>query len=165
MATTKYYNVYETAIGSFTIGTDEDAITILQTGNTPIPDALKQETPLTCQAVAQLAEYLSGCRQTFDLPLNPQGTPFQKKVWAALCQIPYGVTKTYGDIAKMVGNPKACRAVGMANNRNPIMILIPCHRVIGANGSLTGYGGGLPLKEHLLKLENAMIDPPKKTKK
>ena len=89
----------------------------------------------------------------FDLPLRMQGTPFQQKVWAALREIPYGETRSYGQIAAQVGNPKAGRAVGMANNRNPIAIIVPCHRVIGANGSLTGYAGGLNVKQELLALE------------
>ena len=112
------------------------------------PDAASQteeETPLLGQAKQQLAEYFAGQRM--------QGTPFQQKVWAALREIPYGETRSYGQIAAQVGNPKASRAVGMANNRNPIAIIVPCHRVIGANGSLTGYAGGLNVKEELLALE------------
>ena len=89
----------------------------------------------------------------FDLPLDPIGTEFQKKVWQALKEIPFGETRSYGEIAKLIGNEKASRAVGMANNKNPIAIIIPCHRVIGANGKLVGYAGGLDLKEKLLKLE------------
>lgn len=104
------------------------------------------------QAKQQLAEYFAGQRQAFDLPLRMQGTPFQQKVWAAL-RNPYGETRSYGQIAAQVGNPKAGRAVGMANNRNPIAIIVPCHRVIGANGSLTGYAGGLSVKQELLALE------------
>ena len=120
------------------------------------PDAASQaeeETPLLGQAKQQLAEYFAGQRQAFDLPLRMQGTPFQQKVWAALREIPYGETRSYGQIAAQVGNPKAGRAVGMANNRNPIAIIVPCHRVIGANGSLTGYAGGLSVKQELLALE------------
>ena len=98
--------------------------------------------------------YLSGERRTFDLPLAPEGTAFQKAVWAELEKIPYGETRSYGQIAAQVGNAKACRAVGMANHRNPIPIFIPCHRVIGADGSLTGYGGGLDCKKVLLRLEH-----------
>ena len=105
------------------------------------------------EAKQQLAEYFAGQRQAFDLPLRMQGTPFQQKVWAALREIPYGETRSYGQIAAQVGNPKAGRAVGMANNRNPIAIIVPCHRVIGANGSLTGYAGGLSVKQELLALE------------
>jgi methylated-DNA-[protein]-cysteine S-methyltransferase len=111
------------------------------------------ETSLLKNAAQQLYEYLEGKRNSFDLPLNPKGTEFQKKVWAALCDIPYGETRSYKQIAECVGNSKACRAVGMANNKNPIMIFIPCHRVVGSDGSLTGYAGGLDMKEKLLLLE------------
>lgn len=104
-------------------------------------------------AAQQLKEFFSGTRREFDLDLDPSGTPFQKKVWKALSQIPYGKTWSYQDVAKKVGCPKGPRAVGMANNRNPIAIVVPCHRVIGKNGALVGYGGGLPIKEQLLRLE------------
>lgn len=107
-------------------------------------------------AITQITEYLEGTRRNFTLPLAPQGTPFQQKVWDALRTIPYGETRCYREIAEMIGNPKACRAVGMANNRNPIIILIPCHRVIGRNGSLVGYGCGLDVKQRLLELEGAL---------
>lgn len=116
-------------------------------------EAREEETELLARAVREMKEYFAGQRKTFDLPLYMEGTEFQKKVWNALLQIPYGETKSYGEVAHMIGNRKACRAVGMANNRNPLMILVPCHRVIGADGSLVGYGGGLQLKERLLKLE------------
>lgn len=101
----------------------------------------------------QLREYLLGVRKTFDLPIKPAGTSFQLAVWHALTEIPYGETRTYGQIAAAIGNPKASRAVGMACNRNPLWIVIPCHRVVGSNGSLTGYEGGLPMKRALLELE------------
>lgn len=105
------------------------------------------------KAQRQLEEYFAGERKVFNLPLAPKGTEFQKKVWAALRDIPYGETRSYGQIAAAVGNPKASRAVGMANHRNPISIIVPCHRVIGADGRLVGFGGGLWIKEKLLKLE------------
>ncbi|WP_027399442.1 methylated-DNA--[protein]-cysteine S-methyltransferase [Anaerovorax odorimutans] len=111
------------------------------------------ETPLLKEAKKQLEEYFSGKRKEFDLPLAPAGTEFMKKDWQALLQIPYGETRSYKEIAAMIGKPKACRAVGMANNRNPIAIIIPCHRVIGSNGSLIGYAGGLHIKSYLLNLE------------
>lgn len=110
-------------------------------------------TPLLHRAVQELEEYFSGRRKTFDLPLRPAGTPFRLQVWQALCQIPYGKTCSYAQLARQVGNIHACRAVGGANHHNPIPIIIPCHRVIGANGSLTGYGGGLDKKQFLLALE------------
>lgn len=105
------------------------------------------------EAERQLNEYFSGERREFDLPLRPQGTEFQLADWAALCEVPYGETASYGDIARRIGRPKAFRAVGMANHNNPISIIIPCHRVIGSNGKLTGYGGGLEIKQKLLELE------------
>ena len=113
----------------------------------------KAETPLIKKAAAQLEEYLCGKRRQFNLPLVVHGTEFQVAVWQALQTIPYGETCSYKEIAAAIGRPKAVRAVGMANNRNPIVIIVPCHRVIGHDGSLTGYGGGLPLKERLLELE------------
>ena len=101
----------------------------------------------------QLAEYFAGERRSFDLPLHASGSAFQKRVWAALCDIPYGETTSYGKTAAAVGAPDAARAVGLANGQNPISIVVPCHRVVGANGSLTGYGGGLPAKQWLLQHE------------
>lgn len=110
--------------------------------------------PAIQETIRQLEEYFEGKRQEFDLPLAPAGTPFQKKVWAALQTIPYGETRTYGQIACQIGNPKACRAVGMANHRNPLLIVVPCHRVVGADGTLTGYAAGLERKQMLLELES-----------
>jgi methylated-DNA-[protein]-cysteine S-methyltransferase len=110
-------------------------------------------TPLLREAERQLRAYFAGELRQFDLPLDPQGTPFQQQVWAALREIPYGEVRSYGQIAAAIGNPKACRAVGMANHRNPLPILIPCHRVCGSDGSLTGYGGGIERKQWLLELE------------
>jgi len=115
----------------------------------------KAETPLIQKAAAQIEEYLDGKRKHFSLPLAPQGTEFQLAVWQALQKIPYGETRSYKEIAASIGRPKAVRAVGMANNRNPISIIVPCHRVIGHDGKLVGYGGGLPLKQRLLELERA----------
>ena len=110
-------------------------------------------SPVLLETKKQLQEYFDGTRQKFDLPLSPQGTPFQSQVWQALLKIPYGETRSYQQIASMVGNPKACRAVGSANGKNPIMILIPCHRIITAGGKIGGYAGGLPMKKALLELE------------
>ncbi len=111
------------------------------------------ETKLLEETGRQLQEYFEGKRKVFNLPLAPKGTPFQLKVWNALQNIPYGETRSYKDIAIAAGNIKASRAVGMANNSNPIAIIIPCHRVIGSNGKLVGYGGGLHIKQYLLDLE------------
>ena len=113
------------------------------------------ETPLIQRAAEQLREYFNEERRQFALPLSLRGTAFQLAVWNALRTIHAGETRSYRDVAVMVGNPKACRAVGLANNRNPIPIFIPCHRVIGSNGSLTGYAGGLWMKQYLLELEGA----------
>ena len=101
----------------------------------------------------QLTEYFNGTRRVFDVPLALEGTAFQRRVWTALCEIPYGETISYGQLARRIGQPTAVRAVGLANGSNPIAIIVPCHRVIGANGTLTGYGGGLPTKARLLDLE------------
>jgi len=109
--------------------------------------------PILRESVRQLKEYFAGKRTAFDLPLGPVGTPFQKKAWQALRRIPFGETRSYADQAKRIGNPKACRAVGAANGRNPLSIVVPCHRVIGANGSLTGFAGGEAVKRALLELE------------
>ncbi len=113
------------------------------------------DTPLLQEAVRQLEAYFAGARQEFDLPLHTEGTAFQEKCWAALQQIPYGQTITYGQQAALIGQPRASRAVGGANHRNPISIVIPCHRVIGASGALTGYGGGIDMKEWLLRHEKS----------
>jgi len=132
-----------------------DAITGVYFGRKPLPGYQKAETPLIQKAAAQIEEYLNGKRKQFKLPLALHGTEFQLAVWHALQDIPYGETRSYGEIAASIGRPKAVRAVGMANNRNPISIIVPCHRVIGHDGSLTGYGGGLPLKQRLLELERS----------
>ncbi|HOJ79339.1 MAG TPA: methylated-DNA--[protein]-cysteine S-methyltransferase [Clostridiales bacterium] len=111
------------------------------------------ETPLIKEAARQLYEYLDGNRKVFDIPLELEGTPFQKAVWQALLEIPYGETRSYGEIAERIGNPKAARAVGMANNRNHVAVFVPCHRVIGADGRLVGYASGIDIKKKLLDLE------------
>ena len=119
----------------------------------PQPDWQEDPRPFK-KAVAQLRDYFAGQRREFDLPLAPEGTPFQLKVWSALRTIPYGETWSYGELARRIRKPKAARAVGAANGQNPIPIIVPCHRVIGANGSLTGFGGGLKIKRILLELES-----------
>ena len=111
--------------------------------------------PILCLAEQQLGEYFAGARKSFDLPLDFAGTPFQKKVWSELLNIPFGQTRTYGQIANAIGKPRAFRAVGAANGKNPISIVAPCHRVIGKDGSLTGFAGGLEAKECLLEIEAA----------
>jgi methylated-DNA-[protein]-cysteine S-methyltransferase len=122
----------------------------------PEPAWIESPDPFA-EPIRQLRAYFAGELETFDLPLAPQGTAFQLRVWKLLCDIPYGETVSYGELARRAGNPKASRAVGLANGRNPIPIIIPCHRVIGSNGKLTGYGGGLPIKEKLLALERRQL--------
>ena len=143
----------ETPIGPLTLEADENAVTAIRFSAGGAQDA----SPLLDAAEAQLREYFAGARRTFDLPLAPHGTAFQQRVWAALRTIPYGETRTYGELAAAIDSPNASRAVGMANHRNPIPIIIPCHRVIGANGTLTGYAGGLEIKRRLLALEGLNI--------
>ena len=120
----------------------------------PPQDAQENKAPFA-ETIRQLEDYFAGRRRDFDLPLSPQGTAFQKKVWNALLNVKYGRTASYADIARSIGNPGGVRAVGLANGRNPIPVIIPCHRVIGSNGTLTGYGGGLDIKRKLLDLEGA----------
>lgn len=152
--------VYDTKIGKILIEENQNAIArvSLLSGDFQILDhETLEETPLLHRAFIELSEYLDGKRKGFSVPLNPNGTEFQKKVWDALREIPYGERRSYGEIASIIGNKKAQRAVGMANHRNPIMIFIPCHRVIGANGNLTGYAAGIAVKEKLLKMEQSNI--------
>lgn len=149
---------YETKIGKIGIVENGKAITHISFGKMNFQDTCINETSLLKNAGNQLQEYLEGKRKKFDLPLEPQGTEFQKKVWNALQEIPYGETFSYKDVAQNIGNIKACRAVGMANNKNPIPICIPCHRVIGSNGKLVGYAGGLDIKEKLLEIEKQNAD-------
>lgn len=148
----------DTAIGIIGIHEQDGKITHLFFENQTVPAEIELgESPLLDEAFGQLGEYLDGKRREFDLPLFPQGTEWQLKCWNALREIPYGETASYGDIARKTGNPRAFRAVGLANNRNPIPVFIPCHRVIGADGSLTGFGGGLEVKQKLLRLERTNI--------
>lgn len=150
---------YDTKIGRLEIEENGEAITKIDFAKKEIEEYIeKKETLLLKEAIKQLHEYLEGKRNLFDLPLAPEGTEFQNKVWNALKEIPFGETRSYGEIAKVIGNEKASRAVGMANNKNPIMIVIPCHRVIGANGKLVGYAGGVEVKEILLNLEKNYIN-------
>lgn len=147
-----YY--YETEIGRIGIEDNEKAICFIYLpGESRVSEARTAETPLIQAAARQLQEYLAGVRARFDLPLAMAGTEFQYRVWQALLDIPYGETRSYSQIAAAIGRPLASRAVGQASNRNPLPVIVPCHRVIGAGGSLVGYGGGLELKEYLLLLE------------
>jgi O-6-methylguanine DNA methyltransferase len=145
------YAFYPFEFGVLKIGYTDDAVTFLK--RVEQPDAENEPSALSDRAFSQIREYLRGERRAFDFPFALNGTPFQKRVWDALCKIPYGQTRSYKQIAREIGSPKACRAVGLANNKNPVTIAVPCHRVVGANGSLTGYAGGLAMKAALLALE------------
>lgn len=120
-------------------------------------DASSAPTPLLHEAEQQIMAYLEGKRQQLDFPIRIMGTPFQQRVWHALQQIPYGTTRTYGEIATEIGNPRASRAVGMACNKNPLLLIVPCHRVVGANGKLTGFAYGTDAKQWLLELEKPIL--------
>lgn len=146
------YITCQTPIGEISVLATDRAVKAVVFGKPPA-NAMHRHTKPADAAVKELLEYFGGRRRSFDVTIDPGGTPFQKSVWKALLTIPYGETQSYKQIAEAVGNPKATRAVGMANNRNPIPIIIPCHRVIGADGSLVGYSAGLGIKEALLKLE------------
>lgn len=147
-----YY--YETLIGCVGIAEENGRITNVFFGRAVQPDVFEvAETRLLARAARQLAEYLGGARRAFDLPLHPEGTAFERSVWDALREIPYGETRTYGQIAGRLGKPTASRAVGRANGNNPVSIFIPCHRVVGAGGEGVGYAGGVELKLRLLALE------------
>ncbi len=142
----------ESPVGRLVIAETNGKISRLYLPDNPV-DFVPGDSLLLRRAARQLEEYFAGKRRTFDLPFLLDGTLFQVAVWQKLCEIPYGETVAYSDIAKAVGRPAACRAVGGANNRNPLAVFIPCHRVIGKSGSLVGYGGGLAVKRYLLQLE------------
>jgi methylated-DNA-[protein]-cysteine S-methyltransferase len=149
------YAFVETPIGKLLIAGDAEAVHQIRFAPArPERDWVESPTGPIQEAARQLREYFAGKRTDFDLPLEAQGTVFQKAVWRLLCDIPYGETISYGELARRVGNPKASRAVGAANGQNPLPIVVPCHRVIGASGKMTGFGGGIPVKEALLALES-----------
>jgi len=139
-------------MGPVTVASTGKGIASIHFGNS-VPSGGLTDPSANHQTVEQLTEYFEGKRTQFDLPLDVDGTPFQKAVWSELLRIPYGETRTYGEIAKAIGRPGAARAVGMANHENPVAVVIPCHRVIGRDGSLTGYAGGVQLKAQLLSIE------------
>ena len=155
------YRTVSTPLGDITAVADEDGLThvILAGDDGSVLADASEGGPVVDAAAQQLAEWFAGERMSFDVPLAPQGTEFQQTVWKALCDVPFGATATYGDIAKSIGQPTATRAVGAANGRNPIPIIIPCHRVIGARGELTGYsgGGGVDTKRRLLDHESGTL--------
>lgn len=154
---TRYYCVIESPVGKLLLAGNAQALTHVsfqdgRRSTQPDPQWTYSETPFQ-KSIQQLHEYFSGKRKTFKIKLAPEGTPFQRKVWDALQTIPYGRTLSYRQIANAIGKPQAVRAVGAANGQNPLSIVIPCHRVIGSNGKLVGFGGGLPIKEALLSHE------------
>lgn len=144
------YSYYDSIIGAIKIGVSDGTVCEIE-----ITDCLGESAPsaLADRAFKEISEYLNGKRKAFDFPISPKGTDFQKKVWSALSEIPYGETKTYGEIAAGIGNPQAARAVGNACNKNPLLLAVPCHRVLGADGSLTGFAAGIEVKKRLLRLE------------
>ncbi len=151
------YTYLETPIGRLLIAGDEEGLSSIQFDNgqrdvEPEPDWVRRPAVLA-EATRQLKAYFAGELQDFDLELTPHGTPFQLEVWEALRNIPYGATTSYGELAQSIGRPRSARAVGAANGKNPLPVVVPCHRVIGASGDLTGFGGGLEIKSALLALE------------
>lgn len=146
---------HDSPIGVLTLVSNGGAITWLEfeEARYPAPQYKRGSDAVIEAARRELDAYFNGKLKRFSTPVAPRGTPFQQRVWAALRMIPYGATRTYGEQAASIGSPQACRAVGLANGRNPVSIIVPCHRVIGANGALTGYGGGLERKTFLLELE------------
>ena len=154
------HSVMDSPIGPLTLVVQDGALTRLAMQaqrHRPAPEMFGPQAhddhPLLDDAIGQLTEYFEGRRTRFDLPLRLQGTPFQSRVWAALREIPYGTTISYGQLAARIGSPRASRAVGLANGRNPIAVIVPCHRIVAADGTLGGYGGGAERKRHLLALE------------
>lgn len=156
---TTYWTALDSPVGRLYLTSDSEQLTGIllpnhfsDTESRPL-GVEKDDLSIFTRTRAQLEAYFQGTLQEFDLPLAPLGTAFQQRVWEELCRIPYGVTISYGELAQRIGSPKAVRAVGQANGRNPIPIVVPCHRVIGSSGKLVGYGGGLPVKTQLLALE------------
>lgn len=154
------YDMLPTHCGDLLVAIDERGLVHVDfvTGLRPLPNMQdwRQDGEALAPFLAEFEAYFAGRLQRFTLPLAARGTAFQQAVWRALCDIPYGETRSYGDIARAIGKPSASRAVGAANGRNPLSIIVPCHRVIGQSGSLTGYAGGLPIKQALLRLEGSL---------
>jgi len=148
-----FYDFPRTALGILGIAESEKAISRVCFGKDNLHNCTIKETPLLKKAAVQLTEYFAGTRKIFDLPLELNGTSFQRSAWNSLLAIPYGETRSYKEIAEYIENPRACRAVGMANHRNPLAIIIPCHRVVEHGGGLGGYAGGLDVKRYLLDFE------------
>jgi methylated-DNA-[protein]-cysteine S-methyltransferase len=150
------FALIDTPIGALTLASTEKGLASIHFGKR-VPQRASLDTKANRTAIAQIEEYFQGRRKEFDFPLDFEGTPFQIAVWHELLQIPYGQTRTYGEIAKKLGKPGAARAVGMANHDNRIPIVVPCHRVVGHDGSLTGYAGGLHIKQQLLNIETRKL--------
>lgn len=152
---------FASPVGDLTLTVSDTALTGVYFPSSrhgpPPKGGADQSSALLDRVEQQLSEYFAGSRTTFDLPLDPPGTPFQLRVWELLRRIPYGVTTSYGDLARRLGDPQATRAVGAANGKNPIPIIVPCHRVVGSKGELTGFGGGLDRKRWLLEHEGALM--------
>ena len=160
---TTYYTIFDSPVGELMLVGHADALTAIEFGGGrrsggPKPDWVRSDKPFR-EAIRQLKSYFAGKRTSFDLRLSPAGTEFQRQTWDALLEIPYGETRSYAQIAQRIGRPKAVRAVGAANGSNPISIVVPCHRVVGSNGDLTGFGGGLDVKRKLLSLEGGLPQP------
>jgi methylated-DNA-[protein]-cysteine S-methyltransferase len=156
------YTHVDSPVGPLLLAADDEGLRLVEFESPKHPakvgdDWQQGDNPVLAETRRQLGEYFAGKRRGFDLPLSPQGTEFQRSVWWKLADIPYGETISYAQLASRVGKPSATRAVGAANGRNPLPIVLPCHRVIGADGSLTGFGGGLPTKQFLLALEGALL--------
>ncbi|NHO66274.1 methylated-DNA--[protein]-cysteine S-methyltransferase [Aestuariicella hydrocarbonica] len=159
------FDTFTTPVGTLIVVQDEQGLRYIDFQDGPNPltpmDSWQRDTHFCQAAREQLLAYFASELLRFELPLAPIGTAFQQRVWRVLAQVPYGTTMTYGEMAQQLNQPSASRAVGMANGRNPLAIVLPCHRVVGANRTLTGYRGGLPIKTCLLKLEGLAIDEPK----
>ena len=153
-----YKKVIDSPVGKIEIVEENEKIIELNIYNEKENNIIEKDTKLLLETQKQLKEYFEGKRTKFEIPLNPKGTEFMKKVWKELIKIPYGEVRTYKEIAEKIGNSKASRAVGMANNKNPIPIIIPCHRVIGSNNKLVGYALGLDMKKYLLDLERKVVN-------
>ncbi|MFZ3211541.1 MAG: methylated-DNA--[protein]-cysteine S-methyltransferase [Terriglobales bacterium] len=152
---TIHYSRIDSPVGPLLLAVSERGLMALEFGRGDVAGWVESPEK-TAPYVRQLEEYFAGRRRGFDLPLDLRGTDFQKRCWQELLKIPHGETRSYAEIARAIGNPAAVRAVGLANGKNPIAIIVPCHRVIGSDGSLTGYGGGLDVKRQLLELEGAL---------
>lgn len=157
MADTTHYKIIDTPIGKLRLVSNGAALLRVEFQGQHGRDGVNRNDPVLAQACRQLEEYFAGQRRHFDLPLGADGTAFQQAVWSSLQAIPYGELRSYRDIAETLGKPKAVRAVGAANGRNPLPIVVPCHRVVGSNGKLTGFAGGLDCKRRLLALEGVEV--------